>query len=382
MHMEDITLPAEAQALLSHLDIDIADIARIETIEGGLSGGRLFRLWLRSLHGPNGEFTRVIKYSEPLEGWLGQASDDTLVREAQLAASGMLADLPRSIALPTLSVAFGGSQAAPEGAALLMRDVKPYLLPQPYRTPPGTIPSEALAILERLAQMHARFWNDPRLGDPLLGLMSPKRALWVTGPEGVAARLAAGDTLPYLPLAAYGWRTFFELAGVEAARRFQAILEEPGSILKAINQLPRTLVHGDVWGPNLGWLPTIHGRRRLLLLDWALALAGPATYDPLWLCSAWLSVDPARALAVYRARLTHALQRRGYELDDITWLALADAGYLRTVLTCGEALARNTLDAPAGVARQAALARVQWWIRRALRAADRLESSPDYPLKR
>lgn len=366
-------LPDEVQALLPILDIDIDDITRAAPMDGGLSGGRLYRLWLRSPNGPSGECTRVIKYSEPLEGWLGITSGDTLLREAQLATSGILDDLPHDMTLATLSVAFVGSQAAPNGAALLMRDERPYLLSRPYRTPPGTIPREALAILERLAQMHARYWSDPRLDNPRLGLMSPECALRVTGPEGVMARLVTGDTLPYLSLAAEGWQAFFEMAGDEATRRFQTILAEPGRILQAINQLPRTLVHGDVWGPNLGWLPTIHGRRRLLLLDWALAMAGPSTYDLLWLCSAWLSVDPTRALAVYRARLTRALRARGYHLGGATWLALADAGYLRTVLTCGEALARTARYAPAGVARQVALARVAWWVRRALQAADRLE---------
>lgn len=204
--------------------------------------------------------------------------------------------------------------------------------------------------------------------------MSPEQALLVTGPLGVAARLAAGDTLPYLSVSAESWQLFFELAGVAATERFQAIMNEPERITRAISRLPRTLVHGDVWGPNLGWLPANHSvRRRLLLLDWALALAGPATYDPLWLCSTWLTVDPTRVLAVYRSRLVRALQMHGQSLDDAIWLALADAGYLRTALTCGEAMARTAIAAPAGVARHMALARLRWWIARALRAAERLE---------
>ena len=151
-------------------------------------------------------------------------------------------------------------------------------------------------------------------------------------------------------------------------------MAEPERIVRTIEKLPRTLAHGDVWGPNLGWLPATHGRRRrLLLLDWALALAGPATYDPLWLASTWLAADPTRVLALYRARLTRVLRTRGQSLDDVTWLALADAGYLRTVLTCGEAMARMTLTTPRGVARQMALARLRWWIARALRAAKRME---------
>jgi hypothetical protein len=376
-----IPLSAEAEALLPQLGVDVADITRVEAMAGGLSGGRVYRLWLRGSRGAGSKYTRVLKYAEPLEGWLGDTSGDMCIREAQLFASGILDDLPRDIVTPTLAVAFGGTRQQPTGAALLMRDVRRYLLPQPLGTPPGTIPADAVALVDRLARMHARFWDDPRLDDPALGLMAPERALLVTGPLGVAARLAAGDALPYLPIAAESWETFFALSGESATERLQAIMAEPGRIMRAIEKLPRTLAHGDVWGPNLGWLPAAHGRhgsqRRLLLLDWALALAGPATYDPLWLASTWHAVDPTRVLAVYRARLTRALRMRGQSLDDATWLALADAGYLRTMLTCGEAMARTALAAPVGVARQTALARLQWWIARALRAADRLERISD-----
>jgi hypothetical protein len=372
--MKTHPLPAVVEALLPQLGVDATHVTRVEPMVGGLSGGRVYRLWLRHSDGGH-ERTRVLKYAESLEGWLGDASGDTLIREAQLAASGLLADLPRDIVTPTLAVAFRGPRTRPEGAAILMRDEQRHLLPDPYWTPPGRIPSDAVAIVDRLARMHARYWNDSRLDDPTLGLMSPERALLVTGPLGVAARLAAGDTLPYLPVSAENWQTFFDLAGEVATERFQSIMHEPERIARAISKLPRTLAHGDVWGPNLGWISVYPGvqRKRLLLLDWALALAGPCTYDPLWLASTWLAIDPTRMLAVYRSRLSHALRARGRSLDGATWLALADAGYLRTALTCGEAMARTAITAPAGVARHVALARLQWWIARALRAADRLE---------
>jgi hypothetical protein len=372
--MENLPLPVEIRALLPALGIDAADVTRAERMAGGLSDGRLYRLWLRASDGSGREWTRVLKYAEPLAGWLGAVSDDTRIREAQIAASGLLADLPRGIVTPTLAVAFRGPRSQPTGAALLMRDVQPYLEPHPYRTPPGMLPPSALALTERLAHLHARYWNDPRLDDSALGLMSPERALLVTGPLGVAERLMAGDPLPYLTIADESWRDFFTLAGVDASAQFRAIMAEPERITRAIHHLPRTLVHGDVWGPNMGWLPARDGApRRLLLLDWALALAGPAPYDILWQCGIWPTVSPTRLLAFYHAKLARALRARGHRLDVATWLALSDAGYLRTVLTCGEGLARLALSAPAGSARSSALAWLRWWISRALRAADRLE---------
>src|SRR5207302_5979337 len=109
---------------------------------------------------------------------------------------------------------------------------------------------------------------------------------------------------------------------------------------------------------------------RLLLLDWALAQAGPATYDPLWLCGGWHALDPRRVLACYRMLLERRLRARGVSLGPSTWLALADAGYLRTALSCGEAFGRAAEEAPAGRARLVAEARVRWWAERAARAAD------------
>src|SRR6185437_1921824 len=110
-------LPEVVEALLPQLSVDATNITRVEPMAGGLSGGRVYRLWLRNPDGGQ-ERTRVLKYAEPLEGWLGAVSGDTLIREAQLAASGLLADLPRDIATSTLAVAFRGPRDQPEGAAL------------------------------------------------------------------------------------------------------------------------------------------------------------------------------------------------------------------------------------------------------------------------
>ncbi|HEU4781753.1 MAG TPA: hypothetical protein VFS83_00295, partial [Ktedonobacterales bacterium] len=80
--MRIVPLPAEVETLLPQLGIDSDDVTRVEPLTGGLSGGRVYRLSLRHPDGGK-EQTRVLKYSEPLEGWLGEVSGDTLIREAQ-----------------------------------------------------------------------------------------------------------------------------------------------------------------------------------------------------------------------------------------------------------------------------------------------------------
>jgi len=405
--MADDELAGEGDGLaeaLRAVGLDPTAVRAVEPLPGGLSGARLWRLTLaQPVPGGAGEAglaptvvsaataegeaglaptggavvrrSYVLKRLLPAHGWLGAASRDTRLREVTLWASGLLSDLPRGIETATVRWALAGPPERPEWGALLLRDERAHLLPDPLRAPPGTLPPMVAALLDALARMHARFWDDPRLDDPALGLTPPDAALLLTSPDSVRAALAAGDANPYLPLATAGWEAFFRLAPPDAAETLRGVLAAPGRWVAAIERLPRTLVHGDVWGPNLGWLlPTTSAPRtgpRLLLLDWALATAGPATYDPLWLCGTWHALDPVRVLALYRARLTRHLAARGVLLSPAVWLALADAGYLRTALTCGEALGRAAAEAPPGAMRLAAEARVRWWAERAARAAER-----------
>jgi hypothetical protein len=381
------TLPLDGD-LLRTLGIPADAVERIEPMRGGLSGARLARLWLR--YGPPGgpawHTIRVLKQLTPASSWLTLLAEDTRLREIQLHASHLLDDLPHGIESGALAYAIAGPAATPQAGALLLRDARAHLRPHPVKTPPGRWPPLVPALIERLAALHARYWQDPRLRAPELGLMSPHAALRLLAPDALL-NLPAPDTTGvasfYLPLALAGWEAFFALSPAPAARRLRAVLADPGSYTRAVARLPITLLHGDVWGPNLGWLPpTMRAPRRghrLLLLDWALASAGPVPCDPLWLCGTWHELSPTRVLALYRARLTRHLRARGITLPPATWQALADVGYLRTALTCGEALGRAATEAPAGPARRHAEARVRWWAAHAARAAGRLASRATGP---
>jgi hypothetical protein len=238
-----------------------------------------------------------------------------------------------------------------------------------------------LTILRHLAHLHATFWENPLLDDKSAGLMAAREALLLLSPGWLAGRMVAGDASTYLPTALLGWEAFFQLAEPDDAAMLKRVAEQPERVLDAISTLPRTLVHGDLWGPNLGLLPPTSqapGKgRRLLLLDFALATAGPSTYDALWLAGTWHYLDPVRVLAAYRYRLERALRARGRPLPAATWWSLADVGYLRTALTCGEALARSAQEAPAGSGRRRLQAHVRWWAARAAAAAGRLEALAD-----
>ena len=358
-----------------------AGVMAVTPIRDGLSGAELARISLCQPAGewpraPCGRSSRVVKRITAETGWLGAATHDARVREAALWRAGLPRWLPRRIALAVQRVACDTDTDGRLRATLLMRDERSHLMREPLRAPLGRLPADLLDLLDALAALHARFWQSPLLDDDALGLVSPRDTLLWLGPQAVERRIAEGDPQPYLGLARAGWQAFFRVAPAEDAATLGAVFARPEAALAAIERLPRTLIHGDIWGPNLGWLPPTRRAprlgRRLLLLDWALAAAAPAPYDVLSLCGAWHSLRPTTLLAVYRARLTRRLAARGVALPPAEWQALADAAYLRTALAGGEAWARAVEAAPSPAARRRAQTRLAWWARRGVRAAQRI----------
>jgi hypothetical protein len=370
-------------ALLRALGVDPASVVRCEPAASGISGARLARLAVReTATGTAARYSsRMLKRLEPESGWLGALSRDTLLREVRLWSRGVLSDLPAGIKTGVLAWAEANSHAGSGSGGLLLRDERAHLLRDALRTPSGHLPAYVRTLLDTLARLHARYWCDTRLRDGALGLISLRAALLLTAPDALASRVADGDEDVYLPLALAGWETFFRLAAPEDASVLRGVFADPADVLAALDRLPWTLAHGDVWGPNLGALPATRRAPRRgssrLLLDWALAVAGPATYDPLWLCGTWHALSPVRVLAAYRARLARHLAARGVRLAPEVWRALADAGYLRTALTCGEALGRAAASAAPGAPGKRTEARVRWWAARGARAARRLAGATD-----
>jgi hypothetical protein len=346
----------------------VLDVQRA-TFEGGVSGARLERIQVQvetqnGRHPPLRAIVPLIcKRMAPAESWLMRTSGDTRCREVQLWRSGLLDALPPTLLVPILAAAY--DEHSHEGA-LLMADVGRWLgsfescfLPVP--------PKQQALHLDHLARLHARFWNDARLGDATLGLASLERALLLLSPAAIAAQRAAGNAHPYLAAAASGWQAFFDHGLPEPLRRIQQVLDHPDSFLASAARAPATLVHGDVWPPNLGlWRSqqSSAGRsasNRTILIDWALATAGPATFDLFWLLFYWQKVERYGALQRYRTRLQGHLARKGILLNTPEWNVLVDLAVVRTVLTCGETLGQAIIHAPDEASRAQALFSLRWW---------------------
>ena len=378
---------------LRALGLDPRDILHAAPVDGGFSGARLTRLWLAIPAGewpgaPRWRATRVVKEQIAESGWIASATHDARIREVALWQTGLAGRLPARIGLaverfspPSPAPFFPQGKkvvgAASSTAALLMRDVSARLMRAPYQTPPGHLPGAVLDALDALAALHARFWNAPELDDPRLGLASQRDTLLWLSPGAIEDAFQAGLNEPYLWLARRGWDAFFRLIPPDDAATLAATLAQPERILAAIARLPRTLVHGDVWGPNLGRLPSSkrapRSGPRVLLIDWALMSAAPAVWDPLAMCGAWHALSPTTLLAAYRARLLRRLAARGIALEPKNWRLMLASAYLRAALSAGEAYARAVEDAPSAPARHRALARLRWWAHRGARGARLLE---------
>jgi hypothetical protein len=189
------------------------------------------------------------------------------------------------------------------GAAILMRDVGPWLVPE------GDDPvslAQHLGFMDHMAALHARFWgfeDDRRL------MPRTHRYLYFNEPN-MAAELARPDAAAVPQVVVRGWARFADLSPLAAP-----VLElraAPWPLIDAIGELPQTLLHGDWKMGNLG----TGSDGRTILIDWATTGRGCVTSELMW----YLAINAARlphtkedAIEAYRV----ALERHG--VDTATW---------------------------------------------------------------
>ncbi|GEM_PF-587399 len=349
-----------------------------EPLAGGVSGAHLERALVEIEAGPaarplRGMVPLIFKRLKPDESWLMRASGDTRCREVQLWRHGLLADAPPALCVPVLVAAYDEETNT---GALLLADVRRWLgrLEDCYAP---VAPQQQAQYLDHLARLHARYWEDTRLKDARFALASVEQALLMLAPAAIEAQLAAGDTHPYLPVSRAGWEAFFTYGPPDALARVQRVFTTPAAYLASAAEAPVTLLHGDAWPANMGLLPGARGPRgrraggRTILIDWALATAGPASFDPFWLLFAWKQVDTRLALLAYRQRLARHLARRGISLGAAEWRLLVDLGIVRTVMTCGETMGQDVLFARSEPQRARAIAALGRWTRWAANVIER-----------
>ncbi|HKD74461.1 MAG TPA: phosphotransferase, partial [Ktedonobacterales bacterium] len=303
-------------------------IASRETITGGFSGATIERIIVRD---DTSQQSFIVKRIDPDHDWLMLASGDTLCREVQFTRSTLSAQLPPDIVLPVLATAY-----ADHAGALLMSDVARMIIPA-TRCYEAVDDALVARVIDHLAALHARYWEDPTLTQ-YEWLSTPSNALFALTPVRLqfllTKKLSREDM--YGIDALKRWFHLWQYLDPADAGTIQHMLAHPARLLQSLQTAPATLVHGDAWLANMG-----EDQGRLILLDWALATTGPATFDSLWFAHTWHGLDAEHVLVMHRdALLQHGINAVA---NDETWALLTDLGSIRTTLMGIEWLVREVM---------------------------------------
>jgi hypothetical protein len=320
----------------------------------------------------------VLKRDAYAANWIAQATADSALREAVIAAgvAGGEIEAPGSIRLPYIGAARDG-----EGSAILTPDLSEELIGWEGRRPAGAFGSAALtSVIEAVAAMHAaplahwlasdavERWPWCPLRERLLLLARPSAQRYANDGIWVGARFLAG------------WEAFDRRASATVRRLIESLSIEPGPLIAALGRLPSIGLHGDLKLSNVGLLPD----RRIALIDWQMTLRAPVAVELGWFLVsnvALLPLPPAPILDAYRdAVLGHLARggriRRGESRSDWDeligdWEAQVDLAWIVGLLLRGW---RKGLDAQAGVSHPSGASAADdltFWGEMAVQAAER-----------
>lgn len=243
--------------------------ARREPLAGhaGKSGSMLERAWTADGR------PFVVKRIRPRRDVLARLLGDE-GREASVFLSGLLDRLPDEAGHVVLH-----AEPDEEGWLLVLRDVSEHLLAADRIL----TRDECGRIFAAVTSIHRAFegaWID--------GLCPLRERYRVFSPAAAAA--AAGeDTIADLILR--GWEVFWDLVPAEVGEAVAAAHAEPDELAERLLSGPVTLIHGDLFPPNLALEPD-----RVLFLDWGMftGMAPPHVDLAHFVSVAWSRVEPSR----------------------------------------------------------------------------------------
>jgi hypothetical protein len=247
--------------------------------------------------------SHVVKHLHPDDDWIMRASGDLRCRPLLVWQSDLLDRLPACFDHTMVGAAAGLGRHG-WGAAILMRDVSPWLVPEGDAL---IDPEQEARLLDHMAQLHAAFWGWH--DDVGLAPAASRYTYFTSHLPEIEQRLGSLAAVP--PTIREGWS---RLAGAapSIAAPLAELREAPWPLVDALAELPATFLHGDWKLGNLGSGPD----GRTILLDWAVPGAGSCLSELAW----WLAINTARLpsgkdanIALYRA----ALERHG--IDATPW---------------------------------------------------------------
>jgi hypothetical protein len=315
---------------------------RTPLYEGGFSGSRLERIVM-----PDGR-SYFLKHISPRRDLFLRLTGDS-GREASLFTSGALNRVADAIEYPVLAVA-----PEQDGWAILMRDVSDALVLQREHASSADSPTslERRRILRAVRRLHEAFRNEP-----IVAACSVVDRLRMLGPHVMAREASGPDALPRWIRGS--WQAFYDLVPADVGAAVAAIHEDPEPFAARLTTAATTLIHGDLWAPNIGLEAD-----RVVLLDWALACRAPMEMEyAFWVLwnTEGMAVSPDALLDDVRAVA-------GDRIDEPT-LHLAFLGEL--VSGAGaRGWAWNSVNHPDPATRERDRDELKWWIDRARQALE------------
>jgi len=199
-----------------------------------------------------------------------------------------------------------------EGYAMLMHNVSHALMQW------DNLQSEAdnIFILETMAALHAAFWNDSDLSNPVLNLARPRDFFTHTAPDKIRL-IAETNSSGILEIILDGWRLVPEHIDADVADLLQSLAHDPSPLCNALASYPQTLVHGDWHLPNFGITQGEH--RQLILFDWARPMPTVPAVDLAYYMvtsSHAIPTSKEQTIEVYKQRLA---SRLGGGFDESWW---------------------------------------------------------------
>ncbi len=268
---------------------------------------------------PNGSSHYVVKRTSFATDIIRRLTDDYDCRERLIWQHGLFDRLPARIESPTLACAPDG-----EGWALLMRDVNESLQ-RLERWRPGGLYSlnldEICAVVDALVEMHARFYADPALQDPVLGLCTMRQLFAWSSTDNLEQHAGSFHDMrngwePVVDRLREGWTLLDRLETHDVIVGLRELHVDPRPFLDALGRFPSTLVHGDPRRENIGL--TAHEAPHLVLIDWQFVSALPPAVDLAWLLNHYgpSAVPEEVVISRYREQLAHRL---GDRFDQAEW---------------------------------------------------------------
>jgi hypothetical protein len=267
------------------------------------------------------------------EDWVSRVTHDD-GREVGLWEQGVLARMP-----PEIDPAVIDAGRDSRGGWLLMRDVSGELLPPDRRLSRA----ESARILAAAAALHRRFAHEA-----ISGLCSLEDRITLASPATVAGELGGVDYLPKMLVV--GWEVFADIVPADVAAAVFDAMERPQPLAARLSDCAATLVHNDLRGANLGFVPG-----RTVMLDWGLAGAGPPELDFAW----YLFVNSWRIDAT-REDLIDDFKRAEGDLYDQRALELS---WIAQLCWHGALVAHELIEA-SDEKRERARAELAWWVER------------------